>query len=401
MQYFLIIISYIGLFLTIFWLQVLYRTSELTPHKKYIPTVSIVIPVHNEATTIAKTLKSAFTSRYPKNKLEVIVVNDGSTDATRTIVEQFARVKLINQKQKGKAAALNTGMKYCKGELFVCLDADSYVAPNALHRLTPYFVDLNIGGVICAIKINEPKTFVQKLQWFEYILSAFARKLMAKINVLYMTPGAFSVYRTSILRKLKGFSVGNLTEDFEMALRLHKHHYTIKINTASISYTTAPETLFKLFNQRVRWYRGFISNTLSYRSLFFNSAYGMLGSFQLPIAVITMFLSVFIVGIFVARLFKQLYLFFGDLFTMGLDYFRLYQLPTISTFLKLDVFLGYPILLGIALTLFMFFLAHKNLREKFKYKFTFVAYFFYFGLIHVISFLTAAVKETFNAKRKW
>ncbi|MEK6861128.1 MAG: glycosyltransferase [Nanoarchaeota archaeon] len=401
MEFVLIAISYISLFLTIFWLQVIYTKSDKLNKSKYLPHVSVVIPAYNEEETLGATLSSVLSLNYPKDKLEIIVVNDGSTDRTKEIVGKFKEARLISQKKSGKAAALNKGLEICSGELFVCLDADSYVERNALKNIVNYFSNDKMGAVICAIKVHKPRKFVEKLQWFEYIISAFARKLMARVDVLFMTPGAFSVYRADVIKKLGGFALNNLTEDFEMALRLHKNHYKVKIDTDSISYTTAPDTVDKLFKQRVRWYRGFIDNTIQYRNLFFNKKYGMLGTFQLPISVLTTFLALAAIFILGFRFFKKAYLFLADIVGMGLDYFKLYEFPSLKTVLGLDSMLWYPVIIGSLLILFIFYKAHRNVKESLKYKFTFVIYFLYYGLLHAGSFLTALFKESFKAKKKW
>lgn len=401
MEYVLIGISYIGLFLTIFWLQVIYLKSEKKSRLKYLPKVSVIIPAYNEESTIECALNSVLDLDYPKDKLEVLLVNDGSTDRTKSVVRGFKNVKLINQKKSGKAVALNRGLRECQGELFVCLDADSYVERNALKKIVHYFSDEKMGAVICAIKIHKPKKFVEKLQWFEYIMSAYARKLMAKLDVLFMTPGAFSVYRTDVIRNLGGFALSNLTEDFEMALRLHKSKYRIKIDTDSVSYTAAPNTLPSLFKQRLRWYRGFINNTIKYKEMLFNKNYGMLGTFQLPVSILSAFMALLVISIFAFRFTKRIVIFVKDFFGMGLDYFRLYELPKLSTFLGLDSMLWYPLIAGTLLTLYMFYRAHRNLRERFMYKLTFIIYFLYYGIVHAGSFVTALVKESIKAKKKW
>ncbi len=401
MEYFLIALSYIGLFLTVFWLQVVYLSSQRTIQRPSFPSVSIVIPAHNEEHTIADTLRSVLALHYPRKKIEILVVNDGSTDRTAEIVRTFPSVHLLSQPQAGKAAALNAGLRHCRNKLFVCLDADSTAQPDTLQRIVPHFADSSVGAVICAIKVHQPSLFLEKLQWFEYLMSAFARKLMARINVLFMTPGAFSVYRTGVLRTLGGFALNNLTEDFEMALRLHKHHYKVLIETDGVSYTVVPPTLRKLFKQRVRWYRGFIDNTLRYKEMLFNSNYGMLGSFQLPVAILSMFLTVLAVSFVGVRFLKQASLFLADFISMGLDYFRLYEFPSFSSFLRIDALLWFPTIIGLALVLFLFYKAHKTAHERFKYGPVFIVYVLYYSVLHVVSFLTALFKELFRTQRQW
>lgn len=123
----------VSLYFTIFWLLVYLdfgAEDKIKPLKKY-PKVTIAIPAYNEEKTIAETIKSAVNLDYPKNKLEILVINDGSRDKTKQITElltkKYSNVKLINQINQGKAVALNTALSKAKGEFFICLDADSFI----------------------------------------------------------------------------------------------------------------------------------------------------------------------------------------------------------------------------------------------------------------------------------
>lgn len=401
MEYFLIVVSYLSLFLALFWFQVLIFPDK-SSKRPYFPSVTIAVPVHNEAPTIAETLDSLFRLNYPSKLLEIVVVDDGSTDNTAEVVRRYNHVRLlVKQKNEGKAAALNSALALAKGHLFSCVDADSIVDPESLRLVVQSFLDPRVGASICSIKVYQPHTFLERLQWFEYIMSAFVRKLLAKINVLFITPGVLSVYRTSLLRHVGGFDVDNLTEDFEMALRLHKHFYKVAINTEAVGYTHAPSTLSSLINQRVRWFRGFIHNTLKYRTLIFNRAYGLLGNFQLPLSILSVALLLGVVSITFMRLSKRLLYASFDLAAMGLDYFRLYDFPTLRSVLSVDSFLIFPILVNVAFFVYFFRRAHHTLKEKWKYPFSFLFYMIYFGFLQAICWVTAVVKEVLHFKKKW
>ena len=120
-------------------------------------------------------------------------------------------------------------IKIAKGSLFACVDADSIVEKNSLRLMLPHFLDSKVGAVISAIKINKPKNIYEKVQRLEYIIAVLIRKLMESINTLSMTPGVLSVYKTDVLRKVGGFDSGNITEDYEIAMRLKYHKYKILI----------------------------------------------------------------------------------------------------------------------------------------------------------------------------
>ena len=366
-----------------------------------LPSVSVVVPVYNEEKTLGKTLRSLFAGAYPKDKLEVIVVNDGSTDNTREVARSFSRVTYVEQENKGKAAALNAGLKRATGELFSCLDADSFVDKDALKKNVRHFSDPRVGGVICAIKVYKPRMFIEKLQRVEYIMSVLIRKLMARVHALFITPGVMSVYRTKVLRSLGGFSEGNLTEDFEMALRLHKNHYDVKIETEGVGYTVVPQTWKALFQQRVRWFRGFIYNVWNYRGLFFKREYGVLGSFQLPAAVFGIVILLVTMGIISLKFLRAFFYRVLDILNLGWDVFKLVELPTFRSFLSMDYMLIFPLIMGLGFVFFFLFRAHRESRERFRYPFSLFFYLWYYSIILALCWTTAIIKETFKTRRQW
>ncbi|MEM5797911.1 MAG: glycosyltransferase [Candidatus Aenigmatarchaeota archaeon] len=296
------VVWYIFIFLAIFWLLVLLRNRHgLKKRQKlsHYPSVTVLIPAHNEEKTIARTIKSVLSLDWPKNLLEVIVINDGSTDKTAKIVRSFKTVKMINNKKNiGKAASLNKGIKAAKGELIACIDADSIVEKKALKKMVPFFSDPDVAVVTPALKVWKTSNLLEKAQHAEYFLNIFMRKMLALIDAVHVTPGVFSVYRKSVLKKVGGFEPGNLTEDMEIALRIHKAGYKIENSTDASSYTLCPAKMKELFVQRIRWYRGAIENSIKYRSMFFNPKYGNLGLFFLPlnfIAIISIIVLFFII----------------------------------------------------------------------------------------------------------
>lgn len=193
---------FISLFFIIFWLLVFFDAGAKDRKKilKQFPSVSVCIPAYNEEKNIAETLKSVLKLDYPRDRIEIIVVNDGSTDSTRNIVENIMRnskerIRLLSQKNKGKAAAMNNGLGIAKGEFFVSLDANSTVSKDALKKILPYFETEDTAAVLPLIDVKKKKTILQKLQYCEYILNFFYKRLMSNLNCIHVTPGPFSVYR--------------------------------------------------------------------------------------------------------------------------------------------------------------------------------------------------------------
>jgi|SRR3989338_6434164 len=290
------IIYLISLYFAVFWFIVLIDNEQKPRRKKHKekPFVSIVIPAYNEEKRIKATVMSILGLDYPRDKIELIVVNDGSKDNTVKVVKKIISenhhfdIRLISQSNKGKGAALNNGMRNCKGEFFVCFDADSFVEENALNIMLPYFAEDNVAAVLPIIKVAKPKNLLQRMQWFEYNVNMFYKYLLGRLDCIHVLPGPFSVYKKSILKKVGGFDENhNLTEDLEMALRLQKNSYKI-IQLKSPTVTTiAPDNFKALYKQRNRWYKGSVLNVVKYRGMLLNKKYGDFGLFQLPIVLIS------------------------------------------------------------------------------------------------------------------
>ncbi|MCK4589193.1 MAG: glycosyltransferase family 2 protein [Nanoarchaeota archaeon] len=295
--YVLWVTYFFSLFFAVFWLMTFLTEGIGIKEKKLkkFPLISVVIPAYNEEKSIQESIKSVLKLDYPKNKLEIVVVNDGSKDGTREKVEEVIKknqdwkIHLINKKNGGKGSALNAGLKVIKGKYFVCLDADSFVQKNALRKLLPHFDRKDVAAVLPALKVSKKSSnLLQKMQHYEYIINMFYKELMSKLDCIRVTPGPFSVYKTAVLRKVGGFDENrNLTEDLEMALRLQSYHYKIiqVLNTHVL--TIAPKTLKGVYKQRNRWYKGSVLNTIKYRKMLLNRKYGDFGIMEMPTTLIS------------------------------------------------------------------------------------------------------------------
>ena len=290
----------ISLYLLTFWLLTLMDKGLVEESKslKNIMAVTVAIPVYNEEKNVRETIESVLSLDYPNEKIEIIAVNDGSTDNTEKVIKNIIaenpgrQIKLITQKNKGKGAALNQALKVAKGELFTCLDADSFVEESALKQMVPYFEDASIGVVLPLMKVKDPKGFLQKIQWCEYLLNLFYKGIMGKIDCVHVAPGPFSVYRKKALLEVNGFAENNLTEDFEISLKLQEKNYRLMQLLGPQVYTIAPNTLKGFYKQRNRWYKGTMINLFDYKRLIFNKKYGDFGLIQLPRILISGFLAV-------------------------------------------------------------------------------------------------------------
>ncbi len=255
------------------------------------PLVAIVVPCWNEASTVSATCNSLLALDYPSEKLEIILVDDGSTDATRDAMAHFAehpQIRIIHKENGGKHTALNAGIAITNAELVGCLDADSLVEPDALREMIACFDNPHVVATTAAMSIHKPKNILQHMQNAEYTFGITLRHAFASVNGLYVTPGPFSFYRRDIVEKLGGFRYGHQTEDMEMALRIQHAGYGIENAPRARVYTKAPATISALIKQRTRWITGFLRNILGeYRGLIGNRRHGVLGLLVLPTALLS------------------------------------------------------------------------------------------------------------------
>ncbi|MSR71306.1 MAG: glycosyltransferase family 2 protein [Candidatus Taylorbacteria bacterium] len=298
------IFIFIGLYFQIFLLVTFLenedkddKSTDNENKNRIWPTVSVTIPCFNEQETVTGTILSLLNLEYPKDKLTILIVDDGSTDNTYNVAHslslKYPQIKLVRQKNGGKFTALNFGIDESKSEFIAGLDADSFVDPQALKNMIPYFDDQKIMAVTPAIRVYSPKTILQILQRAEYNFGIFGRYIMGKVNAIHVTPGPLSIFRKTVFDNLGKYKHAHNTEDMEIAFRMQESGYKIANCPNAFVYTVTPPTLKKLHIQRVRWMSGFLKNALDYKHLFFNRKYGDMGVFTLPFSFISIFVALY------------------------------------------------------------------------------------------------------------
>jgi cellulose synthase/poly-beta-1,6-N-acetylglucosamine synthase-like glycosyltransferase len=295
---------FVGLFsISYYLLGFVFRKKNLKTLTKF-PLVTVIIPAYNEEKTLEKTVESVLNLDYPKEKLEIIIVNDGSKDKTLEIAKSLSKenkiVNYIDKKNGGKASAMNAAIKVAKGEFVISFDADSMVVSSALKDMLPYFYDDKIMCVTPGLKVFRPKGILQRVQAIEYDLGLFLRKSFSKADAIHVTPGPFSIYRKVFFEKYGGYDEKNITEDMEIAMRIQSKNYRIENCPKAMVYTIAPKKFFPLLRQRRRWYFGMVRNLLGYKYMF-NKKYGELGALIFPMALISTFTTMAITFYYVGR----------------------------------------------------------------------------------------------------
>ena len=252
-----------------------------------LPTVSVVVPAYNEERCIADTIESCLKINYPREKLRIIVVNDGSKDGTGRICQRYADkgqiVYVENRPNKGKSTSLNIGFERSDSEYVATIDADTMVEEDILLKSLPHFTADDVAAVTVAIKVRGARNLMQKIVEVEYELgNGFYNKILSYLNCLFVTPGQFSIYRRQVVLDLGGFDKDNIVEDTEIAYRMHKEGLKIACCTTAKAYTLVPSTLKDLYYQRKRWYTGTIQTILQHKDVIFNRRLGAFGMYFVP-----------------------------------------------------------------------------------------------------------------------
>ncbi len=415
----LIRISYlISIYTLVFWFLTLTERDIFKKSSKRVkdwPTVSVLIPAYNEEKTIKKCVLSALNLDYPKDKLNVIVVNDGSTDKTADIVKsmmkKFPNLKLINLKNGGKAHALNTALKQVNSEFFACLDADSFVDKKTLKKMIRVFKssDEKLAVVIPAMKVYKPKTILQKIQDIEYNTSILLNRLLSELDSAYVAPGPFSIYRTEVVKKIGGFDENSLTEDQEIAYRLQKNMYHLKQCPEAWVFTSTPKNGREFFKQRKRWDRGGIQTWWKYRELMFNPKYGNFGVMQMPLIIIRYLMGILaLVSSYffyirpLIKLIHNLNLVGWDLRAYWRDAFR-HGLFHNFSWLNLNFVNLFFIITSLTGTLILVFYAFKYTKEGWKLGrlLVLIPYIALYYLLQSIIVVVAFTETILNRRKEW
>lgn len=297
---------------------------------RFAPRVSILAPAHNEAATVRDSVRSLLTLYYPN--LEIVLVNDGSTDETMAVLcREFALVAIhpiyrqqvrtkpvrglfisrtfpnllvINKENGGKADALNAALNFSTASLVCAIDADTLVEPDALQRMVrPFLMSEDVvatggtiriangskieGGRVVAPRV--PRNPLAGIQVIEYLRAFFVGRLgLTRFGENLVISGAFGLFRRSAMISIGGYEKETVGEDMEIVARLRRHGYEtgnpwrVAFLPDPVAWTEAPESIKVLASQRDRWYRGLSEVLWRHRRMLFNPRYGALGMVVYP-----------------------------------------------------------------------------------------------------------------------
>jgi len=232
------------------------------------PLVTVIVPAFCEEAVIVESIASLLASDYPK--LAILVVDDGSTDRTYSVVQEaFAtdpRVRIVTQNNQGKAAALNHGYRIARSSIVVAIDADTRLASNAIGLLVRHFQDPQVGAVAGNVKVVNRRGFLAKLQTLEYITSQnLDRRAFETINAIAVVPGAIGAWRKQAVIAAGGLSSDTLAEDADLTFAVIRAGYRIVYEEDAMALTQAPQTVQQFLTQRFRWIFGMLQTAWKHR----------------------------------------------------------------------------------------------------------------------------------------
>jgi cellulose synthase/poly-beta-1,6-N-acetylglucosamine synthase-like glycosyltransferase/peptidoglycan/xylan/chitin deacetylase (PgdA/CDA1 family) len=245
--------------------------------------VSVIVPAYNEEAGIEATLLSLFNCKYP---MEIIVVDDGSTDRTAAVVERYRSmgVRLLRQANAGKPAALNAGIAHARGRILVLLDGDTVFQPDAIHHLVQPFSDPYIGAVSGNAKVGNRTGLLGRWQHIEYVVGFnLDRRFYDLAGCMPTVPGAIGAFRREALLEIGGVSDQTLAEDTDLTMALLRAGWRVVYEEKAIAWTEAPASLGQLWRQRYRWSYGTMQAMWKHRrSAFQSGGSGRLGRRAIP-----------------------------------------------------------------------------------------------------------------------
>ena len=252
------------------------------------PPVSVVVPAFNEAAVIEQTVLALAASSYPS--LEIVVVDDGSTDHTAAIVERLELpcVRVVRQANTGKAGALNTAIARARHDIIVSVDADTVFEPETVAILVDALAAPNVGAVAGNTKVANRDRRLGRWQHIEYVIGFnLDRRVYDVLGCMPTVPGAVGAFRRRAIEEVGMFSSDTLAEDTDVTIALGRAGWHVAYEAHAVAHTEAPATLRALWRQRVRWTRGTLQSVYKHRAALRREGRGHIGRRGLPYLIIS------------------------------------------------------------------------------------------------------------------
>ncbi|MGW1356756.1 glycosyltransferase [Streptomyces chartreusis] len=262
------------------------------PNAPVTEPASVLVPAYNEAKCIENTVQSLMRSEHP---IEVIVIDDGSSDGTARIVEAMGlpNVRVIRQLNGGKPSALNRGMANARYDLIVMMDGDTVFEPATVRELVQPFADPRVGAVAGNAKVGNKDTLIGAWQHIEYVMGFnLDRRMYDVLQCMPTIPGAVGAFRRSALERVGGMSDDTLAEDTDITMAIHRDGWRVVYEEKARAWTEAPESVQQLWSQRYRWSYGTMQAIWKHRkALVEKGPSGRFGRVGLPLVSLFMVLA--------------------------------------------------------------------------------------------------------------
>lgn len=280
------------------WYDAIWNIWKKRNHKlidAYKPKVSVIIPAWNEEVGVISTVSSLLNNSY--DNLEIVVINDGSTDNSDAVMKEFIKHFQSNGKNiiyeykenGGKGSALNRGIELSSGEIIVTIDADSIAHKDAIKNFVVHFADKSVMAAVGNVKIGNTNSIIATIQHLEFLFSFYFKRADSVLGSIYIIGGAAGAFRKAIFEKLGPYNQKNITEDIELSVRIQNAGMKIVYAAEAVVYTEGASDIKSLMKQRLRWKRGRIDTFIQYKRLFFSTREKhnkFLSWFVLPFAVL-------------------------------------------------------------------------------------------------------------------
>ncbi|MER7574599.1 glycosyltransferase [Streptomyces sp. NPDC126514] len=254
--------------------------------------VSVLVPAYNEAKCIENTVRSLMASEHP---IEILVIDDGSTDGTARIVEGMGlpNVRVIRQLNAGKPAALNRGLTNARYDIVVMMDGDTVFEPATVRELVQPFGDPRVGAVAGNAKVGNRDSLIGAWQHIEYVMGFnLDRRMYDMLRCMPTIPGAVGAFRRTALERVGGMSEDTLAEDTDITMAMHRDGWRVVYAEKARAWTEAPETVQQLWSQRYRWSYGTMQAIWKHRrALVERGPSGRFGRVGLPLVSLFMVLA--------------------------------------------------------------------------------------------------------------
>ncbi|MCA9478102.1 MAG: glycosyltransferase family 2 protein [Nanoarchaeota archaeon] len=381
-------------------------TSILTKKRTYDsfhPPVTVLVPAYNERKHLDSCLKAIIANKY--QEMELIIIDDGSTDSTPRIIEKFTTrypfISSIKGDHQGKSAALNKGLQKAKHDIIISIDADTMIEKDFLSEIVKPFSDARVGATNGMCFAQKPRKVIEWFQSVEYLYNNFIRSSFSSVfdNGIWFF-GAAAAYKKSVVENIGGFSKDTMTEDMDISLSIFNAGYKVLTVKDAAYYTKAPHSVKDLFIQRMRWFYGGMQNIIKHRKVFSRKSFAIKFLFSNQMfwslySLLIIPLVAYQVKYWLPSGTKEIFWYLFRWFSLSGPIVVLQKIPEWG----LNFVNIFGVLAGI-LTTVLIFASFRRFRKVPNFKDLIIIFFYFpYTLVLNATFLVAAIKFPFSKKK--